>query len=247
MPTTGLLLLHAFPLDHTMWEPQITAFGTEFTIIAPDYFRNGATTMDAAADMAASAVHAAGLENVVAVGLSMGGYVALAFARRYPELAAGFVFANTRGDADDEAARERRHGLAARIRSEGHTFLAENPPPLLSAEAPAETLALVKSIIASQPSEAIAIAAEAMAARPDSTETLAGIAVPALVITSEHDTLIAPSITSAMTEHLQDVRFATIEGAGHLSNLEQPTEFNRLLRTFLVDCKVLEVGAQDWV
>lgn len=247
MPRTGLLLLHAFPLDHTMWDQQIAEFGKDFTVIAPDYFRDGATSMDAAADVAAEAVRSAGLDNVVVVGLSMGGYVALAFARKYPELAAGYLFANTRGDADDEAGRERRHALAARIRSEGHTFLADNPPPLLSNNAPGELLDLVKNIIDIQPSEAIAVAAEAMAARPDSAETIANISVPVLVVTSEDDTLIPPAITEAMTNHLQGARFETIANSGHLSNLEQPQEFNRLLRTFLVDCGVTEVGGMDLV
>ena len=106
-------------------------------------------------------------------GGTMGGYMALAFQRRHPELAAGYVFANTRGDADDAAAQERRHGLAARLRAEGHQFLVDGPPPLLSANAPAELWNTVKGIIAKQSPEAIAREAEAMAARPDSMADLA--------------------------------------------------------------------------
>ena len=128
----------------------------------------------------------------------MGGYVALAFWERYPERVAGLVFANTRGDADDEAARERRNGLATRLRSEGNGFLVESPPPLLSPNASGELMTLVKDMIARQPAEAIANAALAMAARKDFMADLANIDTKVLVVSSDSDTLIVPAITQAM-------------------------------------------------
>ena len=234
--TEGLLLLHAFPLDASMWEPQVRAV-TGLAVVAPNLPGFGSAplagpvmTMDAAADAAADAATAAGLDRVVVCGLSMGGYVALAFWRRHRDRVAGLVLANTKSGADDEAGRDRRRALADRLRSEGNAFLVDAPPPLLSADAPEDLWARVKGIIAAQPAEAIAAASLGMADRPDSIPDLAGIDVPTLVITSSGDTLIPPEATTPMADQIPGARLEVIEGAGHLSNLEAADRFTELLQ-----------------
>ncbi|MFA7297668.1 MAG: alpha/beta fold hydrolase, partial [Dehalococcoidia bacterium] len=172
------------------------------------------------------------------VGLSMGGYIALAFAKKYPHLLAGLVLANTRSGADDDAGKDRRKALADRLKAEGNGFLADAPPPLLSSHAPDIMWERVKRVIRSQPAEAIAAASLGMGARPDMTPELANIKVPALVITSTDDTLIPPEATKPMAEQIPGAQLAVIEGAGHLSNIEGAEEFNRVLREFLVTCDV---------
>jgi 3-oxoadipate enol-lactonase len=238
--TAGLLLLHAFPLDASMWEPQISALSDQVEVVAPDLPGFGRAPasgpvlhMDAAADAAAEALTKAGVEKAVVCGLSMGGYIALAFWRRHRDLVDGLVLANTRAGADDDAGKERRRALAERLRAEGSDFLVQSPPPLLSAGAPDELWATVKRIIAGQPAEAIAAASVGMAERADSTGDLARIDVPALVITSTGDTLIPAEASTPMAEQISGARLKIIEGAGHLSNMEAPEEFTRLLREHL--------------
>ena len=77
-----------------------------------------------------------------------------------------------------------------------------------------------------------------MALRPDSTPDLPTIDVPTLVITAEGDSLIPPDVTAPMAEKIPGAKLAVIEGAGHLSNLEQPEEFTRLLREHVARCGV---------
>lgn len=238
--TDGLLLLHAFPLSSAMWTPQIDAFKGRLPVVAPDDPGFGGTPdappegwMDVAADHASAALKAAGVDRAVVVGLSMGGYVAFSFWRRHPEQVAGLVLANTRSGADAEAAKEGRAALAARLRAEGNGFLADSPPPLLSAEAAEALRQQVQDIIRQQPAEAIAGAALGMASRVDSTPDLAGITVPTLVITSSGDTLIPADATSPMAEQVPSGSLLVIEGAGHLSNLEAPAQFNEALEGFL--------------
>jgi len=239
--TDGLLLLHAFPVDASMWQPQVEALGQQLTIVAPNYPGFGGEppagdvlTMDEAAEHAAAKVSAAGLARVVVCGLSMGGYVAFSFWRKFRERVAGVVFANTRAGADDDAARERRRALAERLRAEGNGFLADAPPPLLSSDADASLWEQVKETIRSQPAEAIAAASLGMAERSDSTGDLAGIDVPTLVITSSADALIPPEATTPMAEQIPNARLEIIQGIGHLSNLEAAGEFTRLLRDHLI-------------
>ena len=244
--TDGLLLLHAFPLDASMWEPQVEALGREVPIVAPNLPGFGRTavseevlSMDAAADAAFDAMRAAGVDGAVVCGLSMGGYAALAFWRRHPEAVRGMVLANTRAGADDDAGKQRRLALAERLRSEGSGFLVESPPPLLAAGAASELWDRVREIIARQPPEAIAAASVGMAERPDSTGDLAGIDVPVLVLTSSGDQLIPPEASSPMAEQIPGARLEVLDGPGHLSNLEAPEEFARLVREHLLRCGVL--------
>lgn len=221
-----------------MWQPQLEAFSGDVpAIIAPNLPGFGGSesagnvmTMAAAADRVAGAIRDAGISRALVCGLSMGGYVAFGLWRQYPSLVAGLVFANTKAGADDEAGRERRAGLATRLRAEGNGFLVDSPPPLLSTGAPDELWAKVKAIIAAQPADAIAAASLGMAERPDSTTDLSGITVPVLAISSSNDTLIPPADTTAIADGIPRARYEEIDGPGHLSNLEAPDAFNSLLR-----------------
>lgn len=244
--TDGLLLLHGFPVDATMWSPQLAAFERDVPVVAPNFAGFGdmspagpMNSMDEGADLAAEELDGKDVDRAVVCGLSMGGYVAFSFWRRHPDRVLGLVLANTRPGADDDAGKERRRTLANRLREEGNGFLVENPPPLLSANASQELWAKVKEMIEEQPAASIAAASVAMAERPDSTGDLAGIDVPTLVLTSTGDTLIPADASRPMAEQIPDARLEVIEGAGHLSNLEAPEEFNRLLRDHLVRCGLL--------
>jgi len=239
MPT-GLVLLHGFPLDSTMWEPQTSALSENLTVLAPNFPGHGAappagevTTMEAAADYAAQQMRVLNLERAVICGLSMGGYAALAFWRRHREMVAGLVLANTRAGADDDAGKQRRRDLAQRLRTEGNGFLADNPPPLFSEKAAPQLWDRAKKIIRAQPAEALAADSAGMAERPDSTPDLAAIDVAVLVITASDDTLIPPDATKDMASRIPNARFEVIPEAGHLSNMEAPAEFNRLLSEFM--------------
>jgi 3-oxoadipate enol-lactonase len=194
--------------------------------------------MEEIADRAATDLNAAGIDRAVVVGLSMGGYVAFSFWRRHRDRVLGMVLANTRSGADDEAGRERRRALADRLKAEGNEFMVKSPPPLLSADAPQELWDRVREVIRAQSAQAIAAASLGMAERADSTPDLAGIDVPALVVTSTGDTLIPPEATSPMAGQIPGALLEIIEGAGHLSNLEAPKEFNRLLREHLERCGI---------
>ena len=242
--TTGILLLHAFPLDAEMWEAQVAGLNEAGPVVAVNLPGFGGAPlaervgwMDAAADAAAMALRGTGIDRVMVCGLSMGGYVAFSFLRRHRDLVAGLVLANTKSGGDDDAGKQRRADLATRLRAEGNDFLASSPPPLLSEHASPDLRIAIRAMIQRQPAEAIARASEAMADRVDSTPDLAGIKVPTLIITSSADALIPADVTKPMATQVPGATLAVIEGAGHLSNLEAPDEFNRLLEEHLARCQ----------
>ena len=240
--TDGLLLLHAWPVDARMWEPQLAALPDGLAVAAPHLPGFGGsepageiTSMGAAAERALAVLAERGIDRAVVCGLSMGGYVAFELWRRARDRVIGFVLANTRAVADPPEAAAARRALAERLRSDGNV-LAEDPPPLLSDRAPQDLRARVRGWIGEQPPEAIAAASLGMAVRPDSTPDLATIDVPTLVVTSTEDRLIAPEISAEMAGLIPRGRLETIEGAGHLSNVEAREAFDAALLEHLAAC-----------
>ena len=217
--TTGLLLIHAFPLDARLWEPQLGSLGARLPLVAPHLPGFGATDGPDVLTMAAAVV----------CGLSMGGYVAFELWRAARPRVAALVLANTKAEADQPEAAAKRRELAERLRTEGHGFLVDEPPPLLREDAPAELRELVRGWIAEQTPDAIAAASLGMAERPDSVQDLATIDVPTLVITGSEDRLIPPDITAGIADGVGGAELLRIEGAGHLSNLEAPEAFDAAL------------------
>lgn len=233
--TTGLLLIHAFPLDARMWEPQLGSLRARLPIVAPHLPGFGGAegpevlTMGLAAAHCVRALDDAGVDTAIVCGLSMGGYVAFELWRAARPRIAALVLANTRAEPDPPDGAAARRALAERLRKEGHGFMVETPPPLLAEDAPEELVQRVKAMIADQTPDAIAAAALGMAERPDSVPDLPGIDVPTLVITGTADRLIPPDVTAGIAGLVPGAELLRIEGAGHLSNLEAREEFDTAL------------------
>jgi pimeloyl-ACP methyl ester carboxylesterase len=234
---TTLLLIHAFPVDAGMWDEQVTALEGQVRVLAPSLPGFGGTagvgdvmTMDAAADAMAEHLDRAEVDRAVVGGLSMGGYVAFSMWRRHRDRIAGLVLADTRAEPDDEAGREKRRAVAEKARTEGSGAIADAPPPLLSEDADPALWERVKAMIRSQPGESIAAAALGMAERPDSVPVLAEIDVPTTIIVGSADTLTPPPMSESMASAIRGSELVALEGAGHLSNLEDPAGFATALR-----------------
>ncbi|MBV2151945.1 alpha/beta fold hydrolase [Kitasatospora sp. SUK 42] len=243
---TPLVLLHAFPLNASMWSAQLDALpgltGDEARVIAPDQRGFGGTelgadepSLDLVADDLVLLLDAAGVDRAVVGGLSMGGYVALAFARRHPDRLAGLLLANTRATADTDAVRANRERIAAAVTARGSVRL------LLDEEVAAGQLGpdsqhlveRVQAMVAAAPPAAVAWAQRAMAARPDSLDTLAGLRVPVAVVAGAEDALVAPAEAELMARTHPDAELTLIPGVGHLSALESPGAFDAAVRRLL--------------
>jgi len=240
-----ILLVHGFPLDHTMWDAQVEVLSGRFRVIAPDLrgfgqsgVAAGTVTMDQFADDLAALVDALGMhERVVLCGLSMGGYIAFAFCRKYAARLRGLVLCDTRATADTPEAAAGRWETAQRVLREGTAPLADTMLPKLLAPAtlakrPAIVAALRKMILASDP-RGIAAALRGMAERPDSTPLLTEIACPTLVLAGQEDALSPVDEMQALARQIPSAQFVTISGAGHLPPLEQPAETTAAIEGFL--------------
>jgi pimeloyl-ACP methyl ester carboxylesterase len=240
-PDTPLVLLHAFPLDHRMWDGVRAGIAEHIELITPDQRGFGGTTLgDDEPDLAAVAADVIGLldgRRVVLGGCSMGGYVAMAVLRAAPELVAGLVLVSTRASADAGPGLATRHAMAARIEEEGPGFVPGTVLPTLlgteTHERRPEVVGAVRTLVSEQDGAAIAWAQRAMAARPDSAGVLASTDVPTLIVRGEQDTLIPADEADALAALMPKAEVVVLAGAGHLPPLEVPEEFTGAVARWL--------------
>jgi len=240
-----LLLVHGFPLDHTMWLGQLEGLSDQLTVVAPDLrgFGNsditaGTVTMERYAMDLVALLDELEIEGPIYLcGLSMGGYIAWQFVQRYSHRVQRLILCDTRAAADNKEARDNRLKMADRVTAEGTGFVVDSLLPKLFA---AETLndhpdrvEAVRQTILNTPPAGIAAAQRGMAERPDVTPNLQDIPVATLLLGGEHDQLSPPDEMRSIAAAMPSAEFVAIEGAGHMAPLECPRVVNREIRRFL--------------
>ena len=243
-PERTLVLIHAFPLNARMWEPQLALAEAGWRVIAP-HLRgtNGGpsqaplVTMDDCAADLIDLLDALHIENAVIGGLSMGGYVTFALFRHAPRYFRGMVLADTRPQADTPETIEGRKRLLAVVREKGAAAVADEMLPKLLGETTRrnrpDLVAHVGDLVRSNPPDAIAGAISALMSRPDSTPILPTIHCPTLILVGEEDVLTPPPLSQDMQQAIGGAELVMVPRAGHLSSIEQPEVFNAALARFL--------------
>jgi pimeloyl-ACP methyl ester carboxylesterase len=238
-----VVLLHAFPLNATLWRPQVEAWPVGWRVVTPDLPGFGASsepptaTMDDMARGILRILDGLGIQRAVIGGLSMGGYLTLALYRLAPERFSGMILADTRATPDSEEQKAGRRKMIATVRDQGPPAIADEMlPKLLGATSQRERPALagtVRDMIEGNTAAAIAGALQAIRGRPDSTPLLPSIAVPTLVLCGDEDVLTPPSDSEALHRGIRGSRLVMLPRAGHLSNIEAPEAFSAALQDFL--------------
>ena len=240
----AILLLHAFPLNWRMWEPQIDHLRDRARVIAPDFPGfglsgppQGMTSLEDYARKVVAVLDRQGVDEVLVAGLSMGGYVAFRLIDLLGRRLVGLLLADTRATADDEPTVTARHELAAEVEVQGVEVAAsEFLPKLIGSTTLRTRPALVdsiRSIIMQNNPAGVAGGLRALAARSDSTPLLARIACPAICVAGEEDSITPPEVAADMAARIPGAEVEILAGAGHLSNLEAPQAFNEVLKALL--------------
>lgn len=238
-----LVLLHAFPFDRLLWAGLADTLAARRRVIAVDARGFGESapavggrfSMDDLADDVAALLDALGLRRATLLGMSMGGYAALAFAARHGARLEGLILANTRAAPDTSEARRKREEAIAQCRQPDvgvPAYLAATLPRLLSPGAPPALCAHLRARAEDRADRLIA-GIEALRDRPDRSEVLPAIACPTLVIAGSADQVTPPAEMRAMADSIEGARYLAIAGAGHLAHVEVPGAFEAAVSSFL--------------
>jgi 3-oxoadipate enol-lactonase len=238
-----IVFLHAFPLNRTMWAQQESALSSQFRVITIDLRGHGESdaplwhyTLDQAADDIRVLLDHLSIRQALFVGLSMGGYILLAFYRKYADRVKGMVLADTRAQADTMEGKAGRFQMAQVAYKQGPSAIADIMIPKLLSPATIqmrpEIVQQVRAMIEGNQISGIVGDLMAMAERPDSVPLLKQIACSTQIIVGELDQATPPSDAKLMAEQIADARLALIPNAAHLANLEQPEAFNQIIAEF---------------
>lgn len=240
-----LLLVHGFPLDHTIWQPQIDFFADHCRVIAPDlrgFGQSGVTagtvTMEQMADDLNSLLDALNVtDKVIFCGLSMGGYIGWQFWRNYRSRVLAMIMCDTRAIADTADVAEGRRKLAATTLKDGPSAAAKIMLPKMFAPATwdeqPELVERVRAMMEGYQPAGIAAALEGMAVRPDVRDLLPTIDVPALVIVGEEDNISTVEEMREIADAIPDAGWVVVPNAGHLAVVENPAVVNEAIAEFI--------------
>ena len=229
-----------------MWDEQLAGIGSIYRVIAPDLrgfgespVPEGVYTMDAMADDVVELLETLEIMGPVVVGgLSMGGYVALSLAARYPTRVRALMLMDTRAGADTPEAAQGREATAQAV------LAADSAAPVVDAMLPRlfckmtleqrpERVEPMKAVMEQTAPQGIAGALRGMASRPDRRGDLPKIAVPTLVLVGEEDVITPPAEAQAMAEAIPNARLEVIPQAGHMAPYENPAAANAAILRFL--------------
>ncbi len=237
-----LVLLHPFPYSAEAWAYETDALSKRMRVVAPSMRGFGGSegtvgSVDAMADDVAAILDASGVAGTVVLGgLSMGGYVALAFARRHAKRVRALVLADTRAEPDTDEGRANRDKAIARIEGGDLAGFVDGLMDKLVGPTTRKTrpavVARVRAQALAAPPASVVAALKALRDRPDARPALAAIAVPTLIVVGEEDDLTPPASSAALASGIAGSTLTTIPRAGHLSNLEDPEAFRAALETF---------------
>ena len=239
-----VVLIHGYPFNRSLWNEQVEALASRYRVVTPDLrgfgesdTSEGPVTMNRMAQDVAKLMEHLGIDRAVIGGLSMGGYVALAFVKQFPSRVKALVLADTRAQADTEEGKQTRHQQAEKALSEGMAGIADAMlPKLLTPETVSKRPEVVKRVrdmmLRTKPQGA-ASALLGMAEREDQSEFISTINIPTMIVVGREDAITPLADSETMHSKIQHSRLVVLDNAGHVSNLEQTEHFNYAFVKFL--------------
>jgi len=241
---SAIVLIHGYPFNRSLWADQVTALVDRYRVLTLDLRGHGETeasagtsTMKLMAQDVSALMDELRIDRAVVGGLSMGGYVALAFYQLFPHRVEKLLLADTRAQADTKEAKVTRAEQVEQILAEGMAGIVNAMlPKLLSPETVSKRPEIVKRLremmMHTNP-EGAAAALRGMAEREDQTERLSQVNVPTLIVVGKEDPITPVADSEKMHDGIAGSQLVVIENASHVSNIEQPEQFNRALQEFL--------------
>lgn len=231
-----LVLIHAFPVDKRLWKPQQDGLASHFRIITLDLWGFGQSSavqgqiasMEEYADEVKQLLDKLHIKQAIIGGESMGGYISLAFLKYYPERVKGLVLSDTNSISLTQQQKDKYYKTADDILANGSSaFIQDFLPKAVSKDASHQIRTYLLTIMNEQTPAGMAAAFRGIADRSNTSNELSEAKLPILIITGDEDQVLPPQQSYDMHELAKDSRLIVIAGAGHLSNLEKPEQWNQ--------------------
>lgn len=240
-----VIFIHGFPLNKSMWDLQLEALKDEYRVIAYDIRGHGDSdhgkedfSIDLFASDLISFMDNLKIRKAVVCGLSMGGYIALNAIGNYPERFDALILSDTQCIADTPKIRENRLTAIENIKKNGLEDYAHEsiknlfaPVSLLTKDT---EITSVREMIVNTSNLSIYNTLHALAIRKDTSGILSHIKIPVLILVGDEDKITPPEMAESMHKKISGSQMNIIEHAGHLSNMENPFEFNYQIRKFIL-------------
>jgi 3-oxoadipate enol-lactonase len=222
-----MVLLHGYPLDHTIWEPIVPFLKDHARLILPDLRGHGRSpapqgeyTMRLMADDVMALLKKLKLGCAIIVGHSMGGYASLALALSYPQHISALALVASHAAADTPERRQNRYNQAEKIARKGASIVAENMSARLTANP--DISQVLHNIIMKTPTNGFVGSLRGMAERPDLMGKLSKIQAPAVVMAGLDDQIMPKELPETTAQLLGRAWLLEIQGAGHVPMMETP-------------------------
>jgi 3-oxoadipate enol-lactonase len=245
--TNTIVFVHGFPFSLEMWSGQIKVLSEikDLRVITYDIRGHGKSeigdgqySIELFVDDLVALLDHLNVTKTILCGFSMGGYIALRAIERNPDRFNALVLCDTQSAADSNEGKIRRANSVKLVKREGVAKFSEGflkavfIPETFSARH--EIIEDARKIVLATSPIGICGALLAMAARTDTTDVLSKISVPTLILVGEHDNVTPPSAAKIMQDKIANSKLHVISHAAHMSNLENPAEFNEYLAQFVM-------------
>lgn len=239
-----VVLLHGFAEDGAIWNNQAEQLKVSYRVLIPDLPGSGLssslssdTSMEKMADDILLLLDREAVQNCVLIGHSMGGYIALAFAEKYPERLKGLGLFHSTAYADSEEKKAARQKSIEFIRKFGSAaFIRQSAPNLFSTDTRNDHQELITWMIdrySGFSPDSLVYYYEAMIRRPDRTAVLKRLEKPVLFVIGNQDQAVPPQ-QALEQSHLPALSHIHIlKQSGHAGMLEEPAQSNSILQSFL--------------
>lgn len=240
----ALIFIHGFPLDHTMWLPQMEALKGQCRVVAYDLRGHGDSgvgeeffSMELFVQDLLKLMDALRIEEAILCALSMGGYIALRAILDYPERFNGLILCDTQCTADTDEGKARRTAAIKAIYEDGIEPFAEGLLGKMFApstfERNPEAINKVRQMILNTSELSLERSLIAMREREETCSKLPNITVPTLMLVGDQDGIAPPEASRYLYENIENAQLTVIEEAGHMSNMENPVRFCAALEKFI--------------
>lgn len=239
-----IIFIHGFPFNKSMWGMQMETLKETHRVISYDVRGHGNTksektdfSIDLFAEDLINLIDTLEFDKVVLCGLSMGGYIALSAVEKYPQRFDGLILCDTQCIADTPEAKEKRMETIETIKSDGiENYADESIKNFFAAESYStkqKEIAAIREMIMNTSEESLCNTLLALSKRNETCSNLENIKMPVLIMVGKEDKITPLEAAQFMHEKIKGSAISIIENAGHLTNLENPIEFNHQLKKFM--------------